>query len=228
MMSTKNSESSAGQGPSRGERSRAAILLAAAELATVRGLEGLSIGDLATHLGISKSGLYAHFQSKQELQLATIEAAAEIFDREVLRPAMAVPAGVARLMALADAFLGHLRRRVFPGGCFFAAVVGEFDTRPGPVRDRAARAQRDWMALLEQCVHDAQQQSEIDAAADVAQVVFEVEAMLLAANALFVLTGDEKTLARGRRGLEHLLERLSHHSKPSSRLAARAAPAARA
>ena len=94
--------------------------------------------------------------------------------------------------------------------------------QPGPVRDRAVLAQREWMELLGQCVRDAQEKSEIDPAADVAQVVFEVEAMLLAANALFVMSGDEKTLAQGHRGLEHLLERLSPRPKPSPRRRARA------
>lgn len=188
----------------RGAKSRAAILLTAAKLATLHGLEGLSIGDLAAHLGMSKSGLYAHFKSKEELELATIDAAFEIFDREVLRPAMAAPPGFGRLMALADAFLSHLRRRVFPGGCFFAAVVAELDTRPGPVRDRVVQTQHGWMALLEQCVREGQHRLEIDPAADASQIVFEVEAMLLAANALFVMSGDEEKLKQGRRGLEHI------------------------
>src|SRR5262245_35869162 len=103
-----------------GVQSRQAILLASAKLATTRGLEGLSIGELAQHIGMSKSGLYAHFKSKEELELATIETAAEIFRREVVVPAQESPAGLGRVRALAEAFLGHLERRVFPGGCFFA------------------------------------------------------------------------------------------------------------
>src|SRR5262245_11820555 len=102
---------------SKGETSRATILLAAARLATTRGLDGLSIGDLAAEVGMSKSGLYAHFKSKEELELATIATAAEIFDREVLQPVTSVPAGIKRLKALANSFLSHLERRVFPGGC---------------------------------------------------------------------------------------------------------------
>ncbi len=170
---------------------------------------------------MSKSGLYAHFKSKEELELATIGAAFEVFDREVLRPAMAAPAGVGRLLALADEFLSHLRRRVFPGGCFFAAVAAELDTRPGPVRDRVVQTQRDWMALLEQCVRDARRQSEIDPAADVSQTVFEVQAMLLAANALFVMSGDQEKLAQARRGLEHILDRLAHRPKSNARRSVR-------
>src|SRR5512135_2984922 len=96
-----------------GVGSRRTILLAAAELATTRGLEGLSIGELAQHIGMSKSGLYAHFKSKEELELATIETAAEIFDRDVLSPARESPGGLSRLLTLAEAFFGHLERRVF-------------------------------------------------------------------------------------------------------------------
>lgn len=98
-----------------GERSRRAILGAATRLASVEGLEGLSIGRLAEHTGMSKSGLYAHFGSKEELQLATIDEASDVFDREIIAPAMAEPAGRARLTALCDGFLDHLERRVFPG-----------------------------------------------------------------------------------------------------------------
>src|SRR5215472_19302392 len=118
---------------SKGQASRDTILRTAATMATTRGLSGLSIGDLAAAVGMSKSGLYAHFKSKEELELATIETAAVIFDREVLRPTAKARAGAERLRALVDAFLSHLERRVYPGGCFFAAVASELDTRPGPV-----------------------------------------------------------------------------------------------
>src|SRR6476469_3743981 len=108
--------------PSKGQASRAAILLAAAKLATMKGLDGLSIGDLAAEVGMSKSGLYAHFKSKEDLELATIEMAATIFEREVLQPIAAAPAGLKKLLALTNSFLDYLKRQVFPGGCFFAAV----------------------------------------------------------------------------------------------------------
>src|SRR5262245_64207483 len=111
-----NAGQSTGRKPrADGVQSRQTILLAAANLATTRGLEALSIGELAQHIGMSKSGLYAHFKSKEELELATIETAADIFRREVLDPARESPTGLARVRALADAFLGHLERRVFPG-----------------------------------------------------------------------------------------------------------------
>src|SRR5271155_3423023 len=103
-----------------GIESRRAILDAAARLATVRGLEGLSIGELAQHIGMSKSGLYAHFKSKEELELATIETAAEIFEDDVIRTVAPTIEGIARVHALCEAFFQHLVRRIFPGGCFFA------------------------------------------------------------------------------------------------------------
>src|SRR5215468_1344042 len=128
-----------------GVESRHAILDAAARLATTQGLEGLSIGELARHIGMSKSGLYAHFKSKEELELATIETAAEIFERDVLGPASQSPGGLERVLALSEAFFGHLERRVFPGGCFFATVQAQLASRPGRARDRVMEAQRRWL-----------------------------------------------------------------------------------
>ena len=218
-MNTKSSPAtdSVNDGPrhSKGQASRATILLAAAKLATTKGLDGLSIGDLADEVGMSKSGLYAHFKSKEDLELATIETATEIFDREVLQPAMNAPAGSQRLRALVDSFLAHLERRVFPGGCFFAAVAMELDTRPGLARDRVAEVLEKWLSLLRQCFLDAQAIGEIDSGADVAQAVFETQAMLLAANLRFVMTSDRTPLTQAQRGAENVLARLA--DKPESK-----------
>src|SRR4051812_1048654 len=120
----------------KGERTRRAILETASALASQHGLDSLSMGGLADATGMSKSGLFAHFGSKEELQLATVEYAADVFTREVIDPARAAPRGVARLWALCDGFLSYLEREVFPGGCFFGATSSEFKNRPGPVRDR--------------------------------------------------------------------------------------------
>src|SRR5262245_45180619 len=168
--------------PSKGQVSRDTSLRTAAKLATTRGLNGLSIGDLAAEVGMSKSGLYAHFKSKEELELATIELAVTIFDNEVLQPVTRAPAGTERLKSRVNSFLSYLERRVFPGGCFFASVAAELDTQPGPARDRVVEAYNTWLALLRQCIQDAQTLGEIDARADVDQAVFEVQAMLFAAN----------------------------------------------
>src|SRR5215471_18759113 len=141
---------------SDGERSRSAILNEAAKLATVEGLSGLSIARLADAVGMSKSGLFAHFGSKEELQLATIERASEIFAADVVDPTLTEPTGIGRLRALAERFLDHVERQVFPGGCFFASVAAEMDTHPGPVRDKAVEVTLDWSRHLVDAVRDAQ------------------------------------------------------------------------
>ncbi len=185
-----------------GERSRGAILEAATRLATVEGLDGLSLGRLARETGMSKSGLFAHFGSKEELQLATIAAAEVVFEAEVLAPAMAAPDGVPRLRALSEGFLSHVERRVFPGGCFFASAAAELDTRPGPLRDRVAEVYAGWVGLLDACVRRAQELGELDASLDPEQLVFEVNAMLAEANGIFLLSGDRRVFEMARRAIE--------------------------
>ena len=217
----KNGSVTGEQPASKGQSSRAAILLASAKLATTKGLDGLSIGDLAAEVGMSKSGLYAHFKSKEELELATIETAAAIFDSEVLQPVTRAPAGIARLKSLTNSFLSHLERRVFPGGCFFAAVAAELDTRPGPARDRVVEVLNSWLSLLRQCILDAQSLGEIDPHAQVDQVVFEIQAMLLAGNFLFVMTNDLLRLTQARRGVEDVLARVAVRAKSKKRQSAR-------
>jgi len=185
---------------SDGDRSRAAILDAAARLATVEGLEGLSIGRLADYIGMSKSGLYAHFGSKEELQLAAIDTAASIFTAEVIDPARAADGALARLEALCDSFLSYVEREVFPGGCFFAAVSAELDSHPGAVKEKLRELQRAWLGLLERRVRAAQEAGELDPAEDAGQVAFELNAMCAMGNAVFVLQGDPAALERARRG----------------------------
>ncbi len=206
---------------SKGQFSRTKILLTAAKLATTKGLIGLSIGDLAAEVGMSKSGLYAHFKSKEELELATIETAAKIFDSEVLQPAMMAQVGTERIKALASLFFSHLERRVFPGGCFFAAVAAELNTRPGLARDRVVDVLDKWLSLLKQCILDGQALGEIDPNVEIAQAVFEIEAMLLAANFLFVLTNDAIHLTQAHRGLENVLARLAVNAKSKKKASAR-------
>src|SRR5262245_42149414 len=177
-----------------GERTRSAILRAAASLATVDGLEGLSIGHLAAAIGMSKSGLYAHFGSKQDLQLATVEEAKRIFDEDVVRPALAARPGRAQLTAACEAFLGYVERRVFPGGCFFAATALEMGTHPGPVKDRVAAIQSDFTALLRTFAATALDQHELHASEDPDRLAFELHALLLAADTKFVLNDDPAIL----------------------------------
>ena len=190
---------------SHGQHTRAAILRTAAQLATVDGLEGLSIGQLASASGLSKSGLYAHFGSKEELQLATIESARLTFVDEVIRPGLAAPCGIRRLLATCDAFLAHVERKVYPGGCFFAAAAAEVGTRRGAVHDTIAAQQRRWLELLEQQAREAQELGELAADIDPAQLAFELEALLVAANTTFILYEDTTAFQRARTAIRYRL-----------------------
>ena len=184
-----------------GERTRHAILDAATRLATVEGLDGISLGRLAQTTGMSKSGLFAHFGSKEELQLATIDAAEDVFRTEVLDPSLAEPEGLPRLRALCERFLDHVEQGVFPGGCFFASAAAELDTRPGPLRDRIAEVYDGWVALLEGSVLRAQELGQLDRSLDPEQLVFEVNAMLAEANGVFLLRADPRVFGMARRAI---------------------------
>jgi AcrR family transcriptional regulator len=177
----------------------------AADVASLEGLEGLSIATLAERVGMSKSGLFAHFGSKQELQLATIELAVEILGDEVIRPALEGPPGLVRFRTLVEGFLQHIERRTFPGGCFFASAAAELDGRPGPLRDRIAAIHGQWLEGLETCLRDAQVAGELDPKADVEQVAFEVHALLSGGNAMAQLENDSSALVRTRRGIVRVL-----------------------
>jgi AcrR family transcriptional regulator len=190
-----------------GERSRQTILRAAADLATVDGLEGISIGNLAAHIGMSKSGLYAHFGSKAELQLATVETARDVFDAEVVEPAQTIVDPLERLQALCDRFLSYVERRVFPGGCFFASTAAEFGPHPGPVRDKVASVQRGWTELLAQVIHEAQAAGSLEATEDPSQLAFELHAYLLMGNTAFVLHNTPASLQQARAAITNRLSR---------------------
>jgi AcrR family transcriptional regulator len=177
---------------------RAAILDRAVDLASTDGLEGLTIGRLASELEMSKSGLFGHFGSKRELQLAAVDVAERRFVREVVEPTLDQPEGKARLRALCERYVSYLERRVFPGGCFWAAAATEFDGRPGPVKDRIREGIRAWLGALEQ-------QAELAGAEDPAQLAFELHALAQGANSSFQLFGDRAAFQRARRAIEPLL-----------------------
>jgi AcrR family transcriptional regulator len=187
---------------SHGAGTRSTIVRAAADLASVEGLDGLSIGRLASDLAMSKSGLFAHFGSKEDLQLATIEEARQRYVEEVITPALAAGSGITRLHALCEAFLSYLERGVFPGGCFFASAMAEFNAKaPGPVRDRIAECQQQWMITLEAAARGAQAQGELPPGSDPRQLAFELEGALLTANWYFHLYADPSYLSRARRAV---------------------------
>ena len=190
---------------SDGERSRSTILREAAQLATIEGISGLSIGRLAAAVGMSKSGLFAHFGSKEELQIATIGTAGELFAEQVITPGLSAPTGIERVKALAENYLRHVEAAVYPGGSFFASIASEMDTHPGPVRDLAVQFMADWLELVERAITDAQAEGAIDPAEDAAQLTFDIEASLLLSNALFVISPESNPTQRARRAITQRL-----------------------
>ncbi|WP_433226419.1 TetR/AcrR family transcriptional regulator [Actinomadura formosensis] len=193
----------------KGEKTRNVILCRAADIASAEGLEGLSIGRLAAELQISKSGVFTHFGSKEELQLATVRKASGLFREHVIAPALAVPAGLGRVRALLDAWQRYQREPVFPGGCFFHSTMAEFDARPGRVRDAIAASQRDWDAFLEQCLREARDRGEIDASADVPQLAFELDALCRTGGAHALLHDDPSFHDRAARAVRARLAAVS-------------------
>lgn len=210
-----------------GERSRQAILKAASELATIEGLEGLSIGRLADHVGMSKSGLFAHFRSKEELQLATIETGWLTVEREVIQTAMAAPAGISRIIAFSEAYFSHLERRVFPGGCFFISVAAEFDAKSGPVRDYALDAYRRVLGKFDEIIREAQEMGELDSGVDIDQLAFDLDSYMLCVNFAYVFFHDPSAMARGREAIRQRLARAvpQKRTSPTRTRASKRAPA---
>lgn len=185
-------------GPSKGDVTRASILDRGVDLASAEGLEGLTIGGLAAELEMSKSGLFAHFGSKQELQLAIVDAAARRFGAAVIEPALASAEGAPRLRALADSYLDHLDGSAYSGGCFWAATSVEYDDRPGPVRDAIAAALDAWLGELER-------QAKIAGTAEPGRFAFELYAIVMGANSRFRLSGDRKVFDYARAAIDRVL-----------------------
>lgn len=185
----------------RGAETRRTTLRRAAEIASVEGLDGLTIGRLASELELSKSGIFAHFGSKEELQLATLTFAEEVFVEHVIRPARALDPGLPRLRALIDNWIAYSRTRIFPGGCFFAAASAEFDAREGRVHDAVVGAFRSWMGMLVKMVEEAVELGQLPVGTDAAQLAFEVDALARASNAVSVLTGDDDAYRRAEAGI---------------------------
>ncbi|WP_433326852.1 TetR/AcrR family transcriptional regulator [Spirillospora sp. CA-294931] len=189
----------------RGDHTRRRILARAMDIASVEGLDGLSIGRLATELEVSKSGVFAHFGSKEELQLAVIRAAKDVFAERIVQPAFAHPPGARRLVALVEGWISYSERRIFPGGCFFYSVGAEFDARPGRVRDALAEARREWLGLNAQTIRDAQQLGELDKGVGPGQLAFELDAFAAAANSAALLLDDAASYDKARTAIRSRL-----------------------
>jgi AcrR family transcriptional regulator len=196
----------------RGERTRQSILSHASRLASAEGLEAVSLQRLASDLGISKSGLFAHFGSKEELQLATVEEAGRVFTEEVLKPGLKTPSGLGRVWAMCNSFLSYLSRGVFPGGCFFEAALAEFDSKPGRVRDVVVEKRSYWVASLARAIREAKASGDVEPAVDAEQVAWELSCLLVGANGSFVQDGGTVGIERARRAIRDRLERIATQS----------------
>jgi len=182
----------------RGDRTRKTVAAHAAAIASVDGLAGMTLSQLADRLGASKSSIQAAYKTKQDVQLAAVAAATEIFVGAVVAPAQSAPEGLPRLNALVESWLSYIERRVLPGGCFMGATLAEFDSHPGPVRDALSHARRGWLAVLQQQAGIAQQAGDIPASPSAELVAFEIDALLAAANVARNLSDDTKPLDTAR------------------------------
>ncbi len=188
-------------------QTRADILAHAVRLASVEGLEGLTIGRLATSLGMSKSGVLGHFGSKEELQLAAVDTAAGIFANEVAEPTRGTRPGMPKLQAMVREWVNYLERRVLPGGCFFTAAATEFDDRPGRVRDAIAGLTEVWNRDLYRQIRTAVADGDLPRDTDADQLVFELCGVVLALNHQLRLHRDRSAPARARRAMSRLIGR---------------------
>ena len=182
-------------------RTRQEILRIAMNISSAEGLEGLSIGRLASELKMSKTGIFAHFGSKEQLQLATVDAAKQVFLEQIVQPALKHERGTARLEAMLENWIRYVERIVFRGGCFFAAASAEFDSRPGAVRDKIASLTKAWLVALQDEIAFARSSGEMRTTVVPVQLAFEVHAYVQEANWAFKLFNDKSAFSRARRAI---------------------------
>ena len=200
----------------KGEQTRETILLHALGLATQVGFEGLTIGRLADDLKLSKSGLFAHFGSKENLQVKVLEVASRRFVDEVVRPALAAPRGVRRVRALFERWLAWETSPSLPGGCPFNAAATELDDRPGPARDYVVKSQRDWLETLANTARTAVQEGDFARELDCEQLAYELQSIMLGYSHAARLMKDPKARTRTERAFEALLARAAAVSTPKT------------
>ncbi|WCB91610.1 hypothetical protein DSM104299_00283 [Baekduia alba] len=186
-------------------KTRAAILDRSVALASVEGLEGLTIGRLAGDLDMSKAGLLGHFGTKEELQLAALDAAGAVYRREVWDRAASVKPGRARLLAIADAWMSYLERDVFPGGCLVTAASCEFDDRPGRVHDAVLAQHEQWLGVLAHEARRAIADGDLPRGTVPEDVAFTMNAIAMGVNQAHRLLGDPDAPARGWRAMRSVL-----------------------
>jgi AcrR family transcriptional regulator len=197
----------------RGARSRQTIARHAVDVASLEGLSGLSLGRLAADLGLSKSGVQTLFGTKEGLQAAVAESALEVFADAVIRPAMAAPRGAARLRALTEGWIAYVQEPLFPGGCFWAANLPDFDSRPGAIHDTLFRHQRDWRGLIAAELRQAVAAEQI-ASLDPDLAAFQIDAVLIATNTA-LRAGDDDAVSKARRVIDGFLEPARPGVRPS-------------
>ena len=185
--------------------SRAAVVDAAVDLASVEGLEGITIGRLAGDLDMSKSGLIGRFGDKEKLQRTVLAAAVERFTDAVWRPATRYEPGLPRLEAIVDAWIGHLRDEVFPGGCFMTTASVEYDARPGPLHDDAAALVRRWLGVLETEAQNAREAGDLPPDRDPADIAFELHSLASGGSVAGRLLADDEALDRTRAAMRRAI-----------------------
>jgi AcrR family transcriptional regulator len=198
----------------RAARTRRQILRVSMDIASAEGLEGLSVGRLATEMKMSKTGIFSHFGSKRQLQLATVEAAKQVFLERVVQPALTEPRGTLRLTAMLHHWLAYVEKVVFRGGCFFAAASAEFDSRPGAVRNQIARHTKAWLVALEDEIRFAISNGQFRSSVDAPQLAFELHSYVQEANWAFKLFNDKSAFERARRAIA---ARIAEASDPSAK-----------
>lgn len=191
----------------KGEATRHEILEHAAGLASRIGLEGLTIGQLADDLDLSKSGLFAHFRSKEALQVQVLEHAGARFADVVMKPALAAPRGEPRLRALFERWRRWPKESGLPGGCFFVQAAVEFDDQPGPARDLIVRQQKDFLDAIATVVRTAVDEGHFRTDVDPAQLAYELHGIMLGWHHAARLLRDPKAEERARAAFEALVAR---------------------
>ncbi len=185
--------------------SRALAVDAAVDLASVEGLEGMTIGRLARDLAMSKSGLIGRFGDKEAMQRAVLAAAVDRFTDAVWRPAAGAEPGLPRLEAIVEAWIGHLRADVFPGGCFVTTASVEYDARPGVLRDDVAALVGRWLGTLEAEARRARDAGDLPADRDPADVALELHSLASGGSVAGRVVGDPVALDRVRGAMRRAL-----------------------
>ena len=207
--------------PTKGEQTRTAILDEALDIASKLGLEGLTIGSLADATGMSKSGLFAHFGSREELQLAVLEHAAQLYGEKVFVPVLKIERGLPRLRALFERWLDWTIESGLPGGCIMISTAIEYDDRPGPIRDAAIENQHRGNAITQKAVRLAIEEGHLMPGTEPEQISFEMLGIVLASHNHRRLLGDKEARKRALKAFDQLISRYATAARTRARAVAR-------